>query len=186
MLTDANIKNIVIVGGGTAGWMAAAAFKRFLVHPDINIRVVESEAIGTVGVGEATIPHIRLFNQLLGLQEDDFVRKTNATFKLGIEFVDWDRLGKSYIHPFGDYGINMNGIRFHQYWLRHRELGSKASIDDYNLQIMAAREGKFQRPVDLKNSPLSKIEYAFHFDATLYAKFMREFAEQRGVVRTEG
>lgn len=186
MLPESNIKNIVIVGGGTAGWMAAAALSKLLNHPDINITLVESEAIGTVGVGEATIPHLRSFNNLLGLHEDDFVRKTNATFKLGIEFVDWDQLGKSYIHPFGPYGVPMNGLRFHQYWLRHKQLGSSVSIDDYNLQIMAARAGKFQRPENLRNSPLSTIEYAFHFDASLYAKFMREFSENLGVKRVEG
>ena len=186
MLSEKNIKNIVIVGGGTAGWMAAAALSRVMVHPDINIILVESEAIGTVGVGEATIPHIKYFNELLGLQEDDFVRKTNATFKLGIEFVDWDETGKSYIHPFGDYGLEMEGIRFHHFWLRHSGLGHKTSIDDYNLQILAARAGKFQRPVNVRNSPLNSIEYAFHFDATLYARFMRDFSESRGVKRIEG
>ena len=186
MLSDNNIKNIVIVGGGTAGWMAAAAFARLLIHPEIKIHLIESEAIGTVGVGEATIPHIKYFNELLGLQEDDFVRKTNATFKLGIEFVDWDEIGKSYIHPFGEYGLDMEGLNFHQYWLRYKSFHSNDSIDDYNLQIIAAREGKFQRPVNIANSPLSKIAYAFHFDAMLYAKFMRGFAENRGVKRIEG
>lgn len=186
MLSDNNIKNIVIVGGGTAGWMAAAALSKLLHHPDINIRLIESEAIGTVGVGEATIPHIKYFNELLGLHEDDFVKKTNATFKLGIEFVDWDQLGKSYIHPFGEYGMDMEGLNFHQFWLRHNSLGYTDSIDEYNLQIMAARAGKFQRPINVPNSPLSKIAYAFHFDAKLYARFMREFAENRGVKRIEG
>lgn len=185
-LPDSNIKNIVIVGGGTAGWMAAAALSKILVHPDINITLIESEAIGTVGVGEATIPHIKYFNELLGLKEDDFVRGTNATFKLGIEFADWNRIGQSYIHPFGDYGFEMEGIRFHHFWLRHTALGHKTSVDDYNLQILAARAGKFQRPIDVVNSPLNSIEYAFHFDATLYAKFMRNYSESRGVKRIEG
>lgn len=186
MLSDNDIKKIVIIGGGTAGWMTAAALSRLLKHPEIDIQLVESDNIGTVGVGEATIPHIRLFNQLLGLSEDDFVKKTNATFKLGIEFIDWDEIGKSYIHPFGPYGIPMEGVRFHHYWLRHKAMGSNATIDDYNLQVMAARAGKFQRPQHIQNSPLSTIEYAFHFDASLYAKFMREFSESRGVTRIEG
>ena len=186
MLSENNIKNIVIVGGGTAGWMAAAALTRILPHPDINIRLIESEQIGTVGVGEATIPHIKYFNELLGLRENEFVKKTNATFKLGIEFVDWDQLGKAYIHPFGEYGMDMEGVRFHHFWLRHKALGNQNSVDDYNLQIMAARAGKFQRPQNIQNSPLSKIAYAFHFDATLYARFMRGFAEAHDVKRTEG
>lgn len=186
MLDQSNIKKIVIVGGGTAGWMAAAAFSRLLQHPEISIRLIESEAIGTIGVGEATIPHIQHFNQLLGFPEDDFVKQTNATFKLGIEFVNWGKIGDRYIHPFGDYGVAMSGLRFYNFWYRHQALGDTHSIDDYNLQIMAAKAGKFQRPEAIRNSPLSKIEYAYHFDATLYARFMRNFAEQRGVMRTEG
>jgi len=186
MLADTNIRKILIVGGGTAGWMAAAALSRLLNHDDIEITLIESEAIGTVGVGEATIPHILYFNRLLGLTEDDFVRKTNATFKLGIEFNDWGHLGESYIHSFGPYGVPMEGLHFHHFWMRHAQTGTVPSIDDYNLQILAAKEGKFQRPINLPNSPLSTITYAFQFDASLYAKFMREFAENLGVKRIEG
>lgn len=186
MLADTNIRKILIVGGGTAGWMAAAALSRLLNHDDVEIKLIESEAIGTIGVGEATIPHIQYFNRLLGLAEDDFVRKTNATFKLGIQFNDWGHLGESYFHSFGPYGVPMEGLQFHHFWMRHAKSGKVPSIDDYNLQVLAANEGKFQRPINLANSPMSTITYAFQFDASLYAKFMREFAEGFGVKRVEG
>jgi tryptophan halogenase len=186
-MSDLRIRKIVIVGGGTAGWMAAAAFARMLKTPDISIQVIESDAIGIVGVGEATIPHILHFNRLLGLDEDEFVRKTQATFKLGIEFVNWGRLGQNYIHPFGPYGVNMEGLHFHHFWLRYARSASAPDIDSYNLQILAARAGKFQRPEpNLPGSPLQTISYAFHFDAALYAKYLREFAVANGVTRTEG
>ncbi|MEL6688240.1 MAG: tryptophan halogenase family protein [Pseudomonadota bacterium] len=185
-LPDTNIRKIIIVGGGTAGWMVAAALGRLIGHSGVQIKLIESEAIGTVGVGEATIPHILYFNQLLGLQEDDFVRKTNATFKLGIRFKDWGHLGENYIHSFGPYGVNMEGLEFHHFWLRHARSGQNPPIDDYNLQILAAEAGKFQRPINLRKSPLSTITYAFQFDAFLYARFMRQFAEERGVQRIEG
>lgn len=185
-LPDTNIRKILIIGGGTAGWMTAAALSRLLNHRDVEFKLIESETIGTVGVGEATIPHILYFNQLLGLKEDDFVRKTNATFKLGIEFNNWGHIGERYFHSFGRYGVNMDGLRFHHFWMRHARSGHGASIDEYNLQVKAAYESRFQRPIKLRNSPLSSISYAFQFDATLYAKFMREFAEQRGVKRIEG
>jgi tryptophan 7-halogenase len=186
-LDDQRIKKIVIVGGGTAGWMAAAGISRVLTDRSIHIQLIESEAIGTVGVGEATIPHMLYFNNLLGFKEDDFVRKTNATFKLGIEFVNWGRIGDRYVHPFGEYGQAMEGIHFHHFWLRHQRSGDTASIDDYNLPIAAALSGKFQRPDFTRpNTPLASINYAFQFDAALYAKYMREFAEAQGVKRTEG
>ena len=184
---DIKIKNIIIVGGGTAGWMVAAGLSRLINDEEINIRLIESEAIGTVGVGEATIPHINYYNRLLGLDENEFVRKTNATFKLGIEFVNWGKIGERYIHPFGDYGLAMEGLRFHHFWHRYNTMGKAPSIDEYCLQVMAAKEGKFQRPdMSVKNSPVNTIVYAFQFDASLYAKFMREFSEKRGVERIEG
>ena len=183
---NSNIENILIVGGGTAGWMTAAAMARLLPQNRVNITLVESDTIGTVGVGEATIPNISHFNELLGYSEDDFVRETNATFKLGIEFSNWGHLGERYFHPFGEYGVAMDGVRFHHHWLRHRAHGGNTSVDDYNLQVMAAYAGKFQRPQPIRNSPLSRITYAFHFDAALYAKFMRNYAEGRGVTRVEG
>jgi tryptophan halogenase len=187
-LPDHHIKDIIIVGGGTAGWMTAAALSRLLDTKKVNITLIESEQIGTVGVGEATIPHIQYFNKLLGLHEDDFVRQTNATFKLGIEFNDWGHIGESYFHSFGSYGLPMNGVRFHHYWMRHlrERQGQSAPIEAYNLQCLAASAKKFQRPVNLRKSPLSTITYAFQFDASLYANFMRQFAESRGVKRVEG
>jgi len=112
------IKQIQIVGGGTTGWMAAAALSHMLKGMGAQINLIESEAIGTVGVGEATIPPIKMFNDMLGIDEMEFVKETQATFKLGIEFVDWARLDHSYIHPFGDFGIDFDAIPFYQYWIR--------------------------------------------------------------------
>ena len=182
------ISSITIVGGGSAGWMAAAALATYL-GKGASVRVVESEEIGIVGVGEASVPHIKLFNgQWLGIDEAEFVKRTQATIKLGIQFNDWSRIGDSYIHGFGAIGRSLGPLPFHQFWLKLFQSGRAGAIGDYSPQTVMAPRGKFA-PGDRNapaNSPLADIAYAYHFDATLYARFLRELAESRGVQRIEG
>ena len=180
------VEQILIVGGGTAGWMCAAALAHKLSGLPIGISLIESEAIGTVGVGEATVPHIRFFNSTLGIDEAEFMRATRATFKLGIEFRDWGRLGDSYIHPFGAYGSPKDGVDFHQLWLRAQGEGTADAFDEHSLPIWMARGNRFVRPSPDPASLLSTFSYAYQFDAGLYARFLRRLAESKGVRRMEG
>ena len=173
------------MGGGTAGWMTAAGLAAKL--PNAAVTLVESEAIGTVGVGEATLPHIRFFNNTLGIDEATFMRATRATFKLGIEFVDWGRLGQSYIHPFGDFGEPALGTDFHQVWNARRLADpSTPSLFEHSYPVMAARRGRFHHPHPDPERIESTFGYAYQFDSGRYARFLRQFAESRGVTRVEG
>lgn len=185
-MTSHTLRNVVIVGGGTAGWMTAAALAKFLPPQQYHIQLVESDAIGTVGVGEATVPHIRFFNQVLGIDENDFMQKTNATYKLGIEFSHWGKRGDRYIHPFGIYGQARNDISFHHYWLKLQQSGDPHPIGDYSVGVVAAYAEKFAYPHRDTHSLFSKYSYAFHLDASLYASFLRDYSTTRGVTRVEG
>ncbi len=175
--------DIVIAGGGTAGWVAAATFARFLGNR-ASITLVESDAIGTVGVGEATIPQIHNLIIGLGLDQVDFLRRTNGTFKLGIEFVDWLGEGHSYIHSFGYSGRGVGLIPFRQLWLRGRALGVAGELGDYNFNIAAARLKRMSTSAGTKTIP--DLAYAYHFDASLFARMLGEYAQERGVRRIEG
>lgn len=186
-MNDKNIRKVLIVGGGSAGWMAAAALSRYLPSDRTEITLIESDEIRTVGVGEATIPQIAVFNKMLGINEDDFVKATNATFKLGIEFQDWGRIGHKYFHPFGEYGYDLEGVDFHQFWVRLKQSGERHGLDEYSLNAQAAYAGKFIRPDAASNgSVLSKMGYAYHFDAGKYASYLSKYAQKRGVRRIEG
>lgn len=184
--TAAPLKSIVIVGGGSAGWMTAAALAE-AVGRSCAITLVESEAIGTVGVGEATIPPIRHFNARLGIDEATFVRETQGSFKLGIEFVNWGKQGHRYFHPFGQYGAEFDSVPFYHHWMREWLEGRiEGPIDGFSMCWAMARAGKFAHPSPDRRMIQSTFDYAYHFDAGLYAAFLRRYAEARGVVRREG
>jgi len=185
-MTDKRIRRIAILGGGTAGWMTAAALSRALAGQGVAITLVESDAIGTIGVGEATIPTIHWFNQIIGLDERQFMAETKATVKLGIEFVGWNGEGSRYFHPFGTFGPPGDGAMFLHRLIRARADGDSAPTEAYSLTAQAARAGRFARPVADRRSLLSTLGYAYHFDAGLYARYLRGLAERAGVTRIEG
>ncbi|MBV8124981.1 MAG: tryptophan 7-halogenase [Paucibacter sp.] len=186
MQLDSQIRKVVIVGGGTAGWMAANALVQF-VPPGCSIRLVESEEIGIVGVGEATIPTINAFNAALGLDEDEVLRRSQGTFKLGIEFRNWGQVGESYIHGFGVIGRPHGLLPFYQFWLKAWMRGEAAPLEDYSINTAACLQNRFARAdAGMANSPLGEVAHAYHFDAALYADYLRERAVKLGVVRTEG
>lgn len=180
-----SIKKIVIVGGGTAGWMTAAALSNAL-QQGCDITLIESEQIGTVGVGEATIPPIRLFNQSLGINENDFIRATQGSFKLGIQFINWGRQNHSYFHPFGSYGRQFDLVSLHHHWLAAKAQGKADSLDSYCMAWVAGQQGRFAPPVADPRHVLSTHDYAYHFDAGLYARYLRQYSETKGVLRIEG
>ena len=185
-MSDHAIRKLVIVGGGTAGWMAAAALSNWFPKGSMEITLIESDEIGTVGVGEATIPPLLMFNDQLGLNEDEFLAATKGTFKLGIEFVDWGAVGERYFHPFGSHGADINGVQFHQVYLRETKRRPLADIREWSMSAVAAGLGRFGRPGAGARLPLSQLVYAFHFDAGLYGRFLRRYAEGKGVKRIEG
>lgn len=184
-MSATHIRKVVIVGGGTAGWMTAAGLARVIGTRYHDITLVESDEIGTIGVGEATIPAIRTFNELLGLDEDEFLRETRGTFKLGIEFVDWRTRGTKYFHPFGMFGADLNGVAFQHYWLRFMAMGGQSDFGRFNVETEAARAGRFGR-TDPRKGGLPQINYAYQFDAGLYAAYLRRYSEKLGVTRCEG
>lgn len=179
-------RKIVILGGGTAGWMLAASLTKVFNTRQTSVRLIESGEIGIVGVGESTLPQVRDFNEFLGLDEVEFMRETNGTFKLAIEFRDWARKGDTYFHPFGTHGHPIEGVPFFQCWLRAKANGHHFNIDDFSYPSVASREQKFDFPDKDLTSIRSTYSYAYHFDAYLYAAYLRRWSEKRGLKRTEG
>lgn len=178
-MNNKQLQKIVIAGGGSAGWMVAAALSK-LLGKNLDISLIESEEIGRIGVGEATIPPLKVFNQLLGIDDQDFMRSCQATFKLGIEFKNWGQVGDSYIHSFGETGKVCWAGEFQHFWLAGREKGKAEKFGDYCLELKAAEAGRFGHSTD------SKLNYAYHLDAGLYAEYLKRFAIKHGLKRIEG
>ncbi len=179
------IQTVVIVGGGTAGWVTAALLIKVLGNA-LKVRLIESEQIGTVGVGEATIPPILTLNQALGIDEAEFLRETKGTIKLGIEFENWKGRGDCYMHTFGNIGKDFPFCSFHHFWNRGAMEGRDDTLWDYSLNFKAAKQNRFTKLERIEKGNLQGLAYAYHFDAGLYAAYLRKFSERLGVVRTEG
>jgi tryptophan halogenase len=177
------IKKVVIAGGGTAGWMTASLLRKVL-GKQVEVELVESEDIGIIGVGEATIPPIQTFNQFLGIDEKEFLRETNGTIKLAIKFENWRVKGESYFHTFGAPGANLGFCNFQHYLMRAHQNGMKKSLWDFDLNYLCCRGGVFNK-ISTQN-PMFDIPYAYHFDSALYGKYLRKLSESAGVKRTEG
>ncbi|MFP5393463.1 MAG: tryptophan halogenase family protein, partial [Gammaproteobacteria bacterium] len=185
-MSGKHIRNIVIVGGGTAGWMTAAPLALRLPK-SCTIVLVESPDIGTIGVGEATLPTIRYYNAALGLDGVDFIKKTQATFKLGIEFKDWGQLGQRFFHGFGDFGPAIEGRSPHMHWLRLSKVAQNMPpLEDWSMASVMARNLRFAPPAGEQPTAANAFSYGYHFDAGLYAAYLRDFALARGVKRVEG
>ncbi|MGX9460198.1 tryptophan halogenase family protein [Shewanella sp. A14] len=191
-MKQTHIRNIVIVGGGTSGWMTASMLSK-LFASQLNITLIESAAIGTIGVGEATIPPLQIFNSILGIQESEFIKATQATFKLGIEFENWHQKGDTYMHAFGNVGRDLGFTAFHHYWLsslsNNTNINNKYPTKDlwkYSLNYQAAKNNKFQPIQNIAQTQMSGITHAYHFDASLYADLLQQYSLQRGVTCIEG
>lgn len=175
------VKKIAIVGGGTAGWSAAALLAHHYRNTSLEIVLIESPDIASVGVGEATVPAILNVHNTLGIDEQQFIKETQATFKLGIKFKDWRAVGKDFFHPFSDFGVDIEERAFHQCWLKLKKQGYNLDLEDYSLCAALAKKGRFAIPDNESENPLAWYGYAYHFDASLYAKFLREYSENLGV-----
>jgi tryptophan halogenase len=184
-MTDTRIRSVVIVGGGTAGWMAACALANRLKSSTTKITLIESADIGTIGVGEATVPYLKEFLRDLKIDEADFVKKTSATYKLGIDFDGWHKPGERFLHPFAGYGSRIARIPFHHFWLKLKQQGKAKELDTYSLACQMARHNKFALPKANNDIELSTFNYAFHFDAALFARYLRQIAQTLGVSRIE-
>jgi len=179
---DRKIEKIAIVGGGTAGWMAASLLSKALKHLNLSIAIVEPTDIPTIGVGEATLPPLMELNNFLGFEEREFIQATNATHKLGIDFQDWRGIGEHFFHGFGDFGEKIGGLAPHHYWQKLRMSGLEFDYQNLSFPTMAGRAGKFvPPPSEERMRRIASYKYAYHFDAHAYARFLRKKALEQGV-----